>query len=144
MCSGRAAAGGSAGGLAGALRDLRSRGELGKREELHGRGGDARYDYRDAVKAYGPSGREIKLEYHDEFGRLLTQKEAYRHMSHKFHGTGPGKRKTEKRLRQLREEEMRKNERGAETMRALENVTAATGKAYVVVDGNDRIGSSRR
>ena len=32
----------------------------------------------------------VKLEYRDEFGRKLTQKEAFRQLCYKFHGYGPG------------------------------------------------------
>lgn len=34
--------------------------------------------------------KHIKIEYRDEFGRLLKPKEAYRQLSHKFHGKVPG------------------------------------------------------
>ncbi|KAH8076119.1 hypothetical protein JL721_105 [Aureococcus anophagefferens] len=40
--------------------------------------------------------KPIKLEYRDADGRLLTRKEAFRQMCHKFHGKGPGKKKQEK------------------------------------------------
>lgn len=49
---------------------------------------------------------DIKLEYRDDDGRLLSTKDAYRHMSHQFHGKGPGKGKIEKKLK--RDEEERK------------------------------------
>lgn len=41
----------------------------------------------------------VKLEYIDDSGRLLNEKEAFRYLSHKFHGKGPGKNKIEKRLK---------------------------------------------
>lgn len=41
----------------------------------------------------------VKLEYIDDNGRLLSEKEAFRYLSHKFHGKGPGKNKIEKRMR---------------------------------------------
>lgn len=41
----------------------------------------------------------VKLEYIDDNGRLLNEKEAFRYLSHKFHGKGPGKNKIEKRLK---------------------------------------------
>ena len=37
-------------------------------------------------KGYQPS---VELRYHDEFGRSLDQKEAFKHLSHQFHGTSP-------------------------------------------------------
>nr|POE66006.1 u4/u6.u5 tri-snrnp-associated protein snu66 [Quercus suber] len=54
---------------------------------------------------------DIKLEYHDEFGRQMNQKEAFKHMSHMFHGKGSGKLKTEKRLKKI-EDEKREEGRG--------------------------------
>lgn len=44
---------------------------------------------------------DVKLAYHDEFGRSLGQKEAFKHLSHMFHGKGSGKGKTEKRLKRI-------------------------------------------
>lgn len=41
----------------------------------------------------------VKLEYIDDNGRLLNEKEAFRYLSHKFHGKGPSKNKIEKRLK---------------------------------------------
>ena len=51
----------------------------------------------------------VKLEYVDDGGRLMNQKEAFRHLSHKFHGKGSGKIKTEKRMKKVMEESMMKN-----------------------------------
>lgn len=47
---------------------------------------------------------DVKLEYHDEFGRSMNQKEAFKHLSHMFHGKGSGKQKTEKRLKKIDDE----------------------------------------
>lgn len=55
----------------------------------------------DLYKNYSP---EINLDRFDEFGRKLNQKEAFRQLSHKFHGKASGKIKTEKRLRKIHEE----------------------------------------
>lgn len=41
----------------------------------------------------------VKLEYIDDNGHLLNEKEAFRYLSHKFHGKGSGKNKIEKRLK---------------------------------------------
>ncbi|EDO37415.1 predicted protein [Nematostella vectensis] len=46
----------------------------------------------------------VKLEYVDEKGRTLTPKEAFRYLSHKFHGKTPAKMKTEKRTKKILEE----------------------------------------
>jgi U4/U6.U5 tri-snRNP-associated protein 1 len=49
----------------------------------------------------------IELKYHDEFGNSLNAKEAFKELSHQFHGKGSGKQKQEKRLKKLEEEKKR-------------------------------------
>lgn len=49
----------------------------------------------------------FKLDYVDEKGRLMNQKEAFRHLSHKFHGKGPGKNKIDKRMKKMEQESVR-------------------------------------
>jgi U4/U6.U5 tri-snRNP-associated protein 1 len=80
-------------GMAATLALLKGSGELKKVEQLAGRAKDSRQ--------YDPSATDhgIKLEYRDEFGRKLTQKEAFRQLSYKFHGYGPSQKKKEKRLK---------------------------------------------
>ena len=53
----------------------------------------------------------VELRYTDEFGRSMNQKEAFKHMSHMFHGKGSGKLKTEKRLKRI-EDERKEREKG--------------------------------
>ncbi|KAI1381522.1 SART-1 protein [Hypoxylon crocopeplum] len=55
-------------------------------------------------KGYQPN---IELKYHDEYGRSLDQKEAFKHLSHQFHGKGSGKGKTDKRLKKIEDEKRR-------------------------------------
>ncbi|XXG97708.1 hypothetical protein Hte_004017 [Hypoxylon texense] len=55
-------------------------------------------------KGYKPN---VELKYHDEFGRSLDQKEAFKHLSHQFHGKGSGKGKTDKRLKKIEDEKRR-------------------------------------
>lgn len=50
---------------------------------------------------------EIRLEYVDDSGRVLNPKEAFRQLSHRFHGKGSGKKKTEKRQKKVEEEQVR-------------------------------------
>ncbi|KAJ3744396.1 SART-1 family-domain-containing protein [Lentinula detonsa] len=52
-------------------------------------------------KHYKP---DVNIVYYDEHGRALTPKEAWKALSHKFHGKGSGKMKTEKRLKKIEEE----------------------------------------
>lgn len=49
----------------------------------------------------------VKLDYVDDDGRPLPPKEAFRYLSHKFHGKGPGKNKQEKRIKQNQQEGVR-------------------------------------
>ncbi|CAK9301816.1 unnamed protein product [Gordionus sp. m RMFG-2023] len=44
---------------------------------------------------------DIKLDYIDDVGKILNTKEAFRYMSHKFHGKGSGKKKIEKRNKKI-------------------------------------------
>ncbi|KAF9030981.1 SART-1 protein [Hymenopellis radicata] len=59
-------------------------------------------DTMDAFKNYKP---DVNIVYYDEYGRALTPKEAWKALSHKFHGKGSGKMKTEKRLKRIAEEQ---------------------------------------
>ena len=47
---------------------------------------------------------DVQLKYVDEFGRSMNQKEAFKHLSHQFHGKGSGKQKTEKHLKKIEDE----------------------------------------
>lgn len=49
----------------------------------------------------------IELKYTDEHGRSLDQKEAFKHLSHQFHGKGSGKGKTDKMLKRIETEKRR-------------------------------------
>lgn len=53
----------------------------------------------------------VDIRYNDEFGRELDAKEAFKQLSHEFHGKGSGKMKTEKRLKKI-EKEKREQEKG--------------------------------
>ncbi|KAJ0304142.1 hypothetical protein COL516b_006032 [Colletotrichum fioriniae] len=55
-------------------------------------------------KHYKPN---VELKYVDDHGRSLDQKEAFKHMSHQFHGKGSGKGKTDKLLKKIEEEKRR-------------------------------------
>ena len=50
---------------------------------------------------------DVELKYFDEDGRSLDAKEAFKELSHQFHGKGSGKGKTDKRLKKLAEEKRR-------------------------------------
>lgn len=58
---------------------------------------------------------DVKLEYVDEAGRRMNEKEAFRFLSHRFHGKGSGKKKTEKRAKKQAEEEAMKKMSSVDT-----------------------------
>jgi U4/U6.U5 tri-snRNP-associated protein 1 len=126
-------------GLAATLALLKSSGDLKTREELAGRTKD--------VRDIDPSSNEfgVKLEYRDEFGRKLTQKEAFRQLSYKFHGFGPQQKKQEKRLKALVASSKAASSKGsidAGTMKSLVKAQEATGKAHVTIQVNYALGLS--
>ena len=55
-------------------------------------------------KEYKPN---VELKYIDDYGRNMNQKEAFKHLSHQFHGKGSGKQKTEKMLKKIEDEKRR-------------------------------------
>jgi len=149
-------AGGGAGrGMSSILSMLKSTGDLTNKragkEELRGRAKDektyddysktnldsvVRIDKKKATKKdvlY--SKKEINLEYRDDFGRLLTRKEAFRQLCYQFHGYGSGKKNQEKRLKKIRIENEAREKRINEdkgTMGSLRKTQQATGKAFVI------------
>ncbi|KAF8952187.1 hypothetical protein BGZ52_007569 [Haplosporangium bisporale] len=59
-------------------------------------------DEREArMKDYKP---DVNIEYIDESGNRLNTKEAFRQLSHAFHGKTSGKKKTEKRMKKIEDE----------------------------------------
>lgn len=117
-------------GMAAALALLKSSGDLHSTGALAGRAKDFR--------GFDPSGEEagVKIEYRDEFGRKLTPKEAFRQLSYRFHGQAPGKKKTEKRLKELAIQNRDLSSKGssdAGTMKNLIRTQEATGKAHVTI-----------
>jgi U4/U6.U5 tri-snRNP-associated protein 1 len=81
--------------------------QRGRRERYNGPVSDFR-----EKDTYKP---DVKLEYIDDSGRLLNQKEAFRYLSHKFHGKGPGKNKVEKRMKKVQEEALMKRMSSTDT-----------------------------
>jgi len=149
-------------GLSSFISMLKTTGEItgkhGGTEELRGRAKDERnYDnYKpldlSKVVLIGKNAtdkdkelanRQIKLEYRDKNGRLLTQKDAYRDLCYQFHGHGASKRKEEKRLKQISREQAEarmasgqvsaaRDGTTAGTLGALKATQKATGKAFIV------------
>ncbi|KAI8634096.1 SART-1 protein [Xylariaceae sp. FL1651] len=75
-------------------------------------------------KDYKPS---VDLKYVDEDGRLLGQKDAFKHLSHAFHGKGSGKGKTDKRLKKIEDE---KRHESQSVLDASQNVGMSSAAAH--------------
>ncbi|VDD80596.1 unnamed protein product [Mesocestoides corti] len=86
---------------------------------------------------------DVKLYYVDEMGRNMTPKEAFRQLSHKFHGKGSGKKKTEKRTKKIIEEALIKNSASSDTplgtLNKLNKKLERQGMPYVVLSGKGSI-----
>ncbi len=82
----------------------------------------------------------VKLEYVDDNGRLMSSKEAFRYLSHKFHGKGSGKMKSEKRMKKVMEEALVKNmlstDTPLQTLEKLKKKQADSATPYLVLTGN--------
>ncbi|XP_054742488.1 U4/U6.U5 tri-snRNP-associated protein 1 [Anastrepha obliqua] len=81
----------------------------------------------------------VKLEYIDDNGRILNSKEAFRYLSHKFHGKGPGKNKIEKRLKKMEQEGLMKTMSSTDTplgtLTMLQQKQKETKTPFVVLSG---------
>lgn len=73
---------------------------------------------------------DVQLKYVDEFGRPMNQKEAFKHLSHQFHGKGSGKQKTEKHLKKIDDEKKRESQSTLDASQAtgMNNAMGATAK----------------
>ncbi|KAL8936168.1 MAG: hypothetical protein Q9211_004319 [Gyalolechia sp. 1 TL-2023] len=72
----------------------------------------------------------VELKYVDEFGRNMDQKEAFKHLSHQFHGKGSGKQKTEKHLKKIEDDKRREAMSSLDASQAtgMNNAMGATAK----------------
>ncbi|KAL2040792.1 hypothetical protein N7G274_006250 [Stereocaulon virgatum] len=73
---------------------------------------------------------DVQLKYVDEYGRSMKQKEAFKHLSHQFHGKGSGKQKTEKHLKKIEDEKKREAQSTLDSSQAtgMNNAMGATAK----------------
>lgn len=136
-------------GIGKALEIFRKKGLLAK-QKYYGRYKDANFENRAEKKeSKADVGKEIKpksnnfninLEYRDEKGRLMKQKEAYRYLCYIFHNKLPGMKKLEK--KQKREElEQKMNNRDisteAKTFKYLKNQQMKTNSPFVMLQGKN-------
>lgn len=132
-------------GLAGVLKLLQDRGTLKEDIEWGGRNMDKKKSKLVGIR--GEDGKkEIHIERTDEYGRILTPKEAFRLISHKFHGKGPGKMKQEKRMRQYQEElkikQMKNSDTPSQSVERMRETQEQTRTPYIVLSGHVKPGQT--
>jgi len=92
--------------------------------------------------------REVSLDRRDDFGRIMTPKEAFRKMSHQFHGKAPGKMKQEKRLEGVRRgAQAQVHGCGDTPLHSVENlreVQEQINSPYIVISGHIKPGPDQR
>ncbi|KAK2723098.1 hypothetical protein QYM36_003332 [Artemia franciscana] len=80
---------------------------------------------------------DVKLEYIDDSGHILDQKEAFRYLSHKFHGKGSGKTKSEKRERKLQDKSLlAEPSQSLDTLHKLQEKQKELNTPFVVISGS--------
>ncbi|KAL1213043.1 SART-1 family protein DOT2 [Cardamine amara subsp. amara] len=139
-------------GLSGALKLLKDRGTLKEKVEWGGRNMDKKKSKLvgivddDGGKESKERFKDIRIERTDEFGRTLTPKEAFRLLSHKFHGKGPGKMKEEKRMKQYQEElklkQMKNSDTPSQSVQRMREAQAQLKTPYLVLSGHVKPGQT--
>lgn len=147
-------------GMGSALAFLKDRGELNRSVEWAGRTTDSRDSY--FTKAMGgfkdvytggseedklARDVEIALTKKDQYGRILTPKEAWRQLCHDFHGNGPSRNTQEKRAKQIKKElAQRKSATGLAEKSVLTGFKAVQKQSaapFVVLSGTVKPGQMR-
>ncbi|KAG2721801.1 hypothetical protein I3760_02G098100 [Carya illinoinensis] len=144
-------------GLSGALKLLKDRGTLKESIDWGGRNMDKKKSKLvgivddDEAKDTRSSTlvdykKEIRIERTDEFGRIMTPKEAFRMISHKFHGKGPGKMKQEKRMKQYHEElklkQMKNSDTPSMSVERMREAQMQLKTPYLVLSGHVKPGQT--
>lgn len=97
---------------------------------------------RDALEAFKHYTPDVSIKYHDELGREMSVKEAWKSLSHKFHGKTSGRMKTEKRLRKIAEEQAAQRMTAGDTPLGMSDAfarrQAKTGEAHMVLSVGNR------
>ncbi|KAL7418367.1 hypothetical protein Q5752_006825 [Cryptotrichosporon argae] len=92
---------------------------------------------REALDAYKDYKPDIHIVYHDEFGREMTPKEAWKSLSHKFHGKTSGRMKAAKRIKKIEEEQKARSMASSDTPLGMSNAfqrrQEKTGEAFMVL-----------
>ncbi|KAJ2000504.1 hypothetical protein GGI04_004123, partial [Coemansia thaxteri] len=98
-------------------------------------------EYEDRMRDYKP---QVALEYVDDTGRQLTTKEAYKQLSHAFHGNYSGKNKIDKvmakRDRERKQIEMATASSTHQHGAVMENAHKKLGSAGIVLSSGNKPG----
>ncbi|XP_039061068.1 SART-1 family protein DOT2-like [Hibiscus syriacus] len=136
-------------GLSGALKLLKDRGTLKETVEWGGRNMDKKKSKLVGIvdeDRQNDRFKDIRIERTDEFGRIMTPKEAFRNLSHKFHGKGPGKMKQEKRMKQYQEElklkQMKNSDTPSLSVERMKEAQAQLKTPYLVLSGHVKPGQT--
>uniref|UniRef100_A0A2N9EH52 SART-1 family protein n=1 Tax=Fagus sylvatica TaxID=28930 RepID=A0A2N9EH52_FAGSY len=144
-------------GLSGALKLLQERGTLKESIDWGGRNMDKKksklvgiVDADEPKETRSTSlvdhKKEIRIDRLDEFGRIMTPKEAFRMISHKFHGKGPGKMKQEKRMKQYQEElklkQMKNSDTPSLSVERMREAQMQSKTPYLVLSGHVKAGQT--
>jgi len=90
------------------------------------------------------AGSGVSLQYLDEYGRPMTQKEAWRRINYNFHGIAPGRKRVEKRMKQYEEERRIQAAAASDTplhmVGTASRVQEALQQPYVVLSGANAVG----
>jgi U4/U6.U5 tri-snRNP-associated protein 1 len=85
---------------------------------------------------------DVNIVYYDEHGRALTPKEAWKALSHRFHGKSSGKAMTEKRLKRIEEEKKKEAMISGDTPlsmnKAFQTRQEKAGQAHMVLSVGNR------
>ncbi|KAL5730191.1 hypothetical protein ACHQM5_003043 [Ranunculus cassubicifolius] len=128
-------------GLANVMKLLREQGDLTGIVESEGENKEKRKGkFVNTRKIDEP--KEIVIDRVDKFGRVMTQKEAYRELCHKFHGKAPGIRKQEKQRKQFEEEKKKNSYITSSSVERMREIQAETKKPFIILSGTSKLGQT--
>ncbi|KAF8738435.1 SART-1 family, partial [Rhizoctonia solani] len=97
---------------------------------------------RETMESYKDYKPDIELKYYDDTGRELDTKEAWKALSHRFHGKGSGRAKMEKRMKKIAEEKKRQAMIAGDTPlsmnKAFQTRQEKAGQAHMVLSVGNR------
>ncbi|XP_062523165.1 U4/U6.U5 tri-snRNP-associated protein 1-like isoform X2 [Corticium candelabrum] len=100
---------------------------------------DSSHSQSSSKEEYKP---KVELKYINEKGETMDEKEAFRYLSHKFHGKKPGKSKTEKRVKKKLDDEalkkMHSTDTPLNTVAMMHEKQRQAGSAFLVLSGGAR------